>query len=99
MRDKCLRNELMDVKSINLPDLDSKKIFFNETESYIYATYLKPGYHQLLIYDPTLDRIFCKDFVVNLNTREDIYPEFPILEGMKIKKRVKWIWRSWLQDQ
>lgn len=89
----------MDVKSINLPDLDAKYVFQNECENYIYAAYLKPGYHQLLIYDPAMDRIFCKDFVVDLNTREDIYPEFPILEGMQIKKRVKWIWRAWIQDQ
>ena len=36
-------------------------------EWYVYAAYLKPGYHKLLIYDPEMDRAFCKDFIVMLN--------------------------------
>lgn len=51
-----------------------------------------------MIYDPALDRAFCKDFILNLNQREDIYPEYPILEGMNMKKRVQWVWRKWKTD-
>jgi len=45
-----------------------------------------------------LERAFCKDFILNLNLREDIYPEYPILEGAKTIKRVQNVWRSWLED-
>jgi len=77
MKNKCLNNELMDVKNINLPDF-SKDL--KDKDYYVFAGFLKPGYHQLLIYDPQLERAYCKDFVVNLNLREDIFPEFPSKE-------------------
>ena len=86
----------MGVKSINVPNFDKIK---SDTDMYIYATFLKPGYHKVLIYDPAMDRAFCKDFIVGLNDREDIFPEFPVLEGMVVKKRVQWIWRKWVPDK
>jgi hypothetical protein len=33
----------------------------------MFAEFCKPGYHQILIYDPEIDRAFVKDFVVHLN--------------------------------
>jgi hypothetical protein len=42
LRDKCTRNELMDVKSINLPDLS---VDLKDGEFFIFANILKPGYH------------------------------------------------------
>ena len=95
MKDKCLRNELMDVKSINLPDFTTIQ---KNKDTYIYAAFLSPGYHQLLIYDPLLERAFCKDFMVNLNLREDLFPEYPILPGARVKKRVQNVWRMWTED-
>ena len=86
MRDKCLRNELMDVECINNPDLCSN---LKNSDVYIYADFLKPGYHQLLIFDPLLERAYCKDFMLNLNLREDIFPEYPVMEGYKIKARLR----------
>jgi hypothetical protein len=41
-----------------------------------------------MIYDPVIERAFVKDFVINLNLREDIYPEFPLLEAANKIKRV-----------
>jgi len=38
----CLENELMDVKNINPPDFD---LDLYEKDYYVYAGYLKPGYH------------------------------------------------------
>lgn len=74
----------MDVKNINMPDfntedLDKKKLF-------IYACFLKPGYKKFLIYDPKINRAFVKDFVVNLNLREDYFPEYPFKEITQRKK-------------
>ena len=95
VRDKCLKNELMDVKNINTPDFDKDQ---NDSDWYMYASYLKPGYHQLLIYDPQLEKAFVKDFVVNLNLREDIFPEFPNKEKDPMPKRIANVWRFWLDD-
>ena len=67
----------MDMRLINMPDLNTPQ---DNNDIYVYADFLKPGYHQLLIYDPSLDRGFCLDFVVNLNLREDLFPEYPILD-------------------
>jgi len=42
MRDKCLKNELMDIKAINMPDLSTNQ---SKSDIYIYAGFIKPGYH------------------------------------------------------
>ena len=34
---------------------------------FMFAEFCKPGYHQILIYDPEIDRAFVKDFVIHLN--------------------------------
>ena len=86
LRDKCYRNELMDILCINNPDLCAD---LANSDCYVYAEFLKPGYHQLLIFDPLFERAYCKDFMVNINMREDLFPEFPIINGTNIKQRVK----------
>ena len=85
----------MDIKTINIPDLETEH---GNANIYIYAEYLRPGYHQLLIYDPLIDKAYCKDFIVNLNTREDMYPEYPIIEGMKMGKGIKNVFECWYND-
>ena len=42
MNDKCSKNELMDIKTINIPDLSKSRW---DSGVYVYAEYLKPGYH------------------------------------------------------
>jgi len=69
------------------------------SDVYVYADFLKPGYHQLLIFDPLLERAYCKDFMVNINLREDLFPEFPIIDGIKIKERVKNVFEQWKEDR
>ena len=67
----------MDIKTINIPSLK-----YNEDENlevHVYAGFLKPGYHQLLIYDPQMGKAYYKDFIINLNLREDLYPEYPTI--------------------
>jgi len=51
-----------------------------------------------LIYDPQVHKAYCKDFIVNLNKREDLYPEYPIIEGMKMTKRIKNVFETWKDD-
>ena len=64
----------MDVKNINIPDFSQD---LKDKDIFVFSCMLKPGYHQIIIYDPLLERAYCKDFVVNLNLREDIFPEYP----------------------
>ena len=82
----------MDIKSINIPDLSfipTKEIPNQITEIYIFAQFLIPGYHKILIYDPETQRAYCKDFTVDLNLREDLYPEYPVIEGQKMRKGIR----------
>lgn len=46
---------------------------------YVFATYLKPGYHQIMIYDPQIDKAFCQEFIVEFDNCIEIYPELPIV--------------------
>jgi hypothetical protein len=101
--DKCLKNELMDIKSINLPDLSyvpakGKELDYSHDDVYVFSAFAKPGHHQVLIYDPKNNKAFCKDFMVNLNLREDVFPEFPILEGMNMRKGIKNVFELWRDE-
>jgi len=33
-------------------------------QHYAFATFLEPGFHQFIIYDPQTNRAFCKEFVI-----------------------------------
>ena len=37
--------------------------------------------------------------MVNINLREDLFPEFPIIEGMKIRPRIKDVFEQWKEDR
>ena len=91
----------MDVKSINIPDLSfvpTKEKPNKVTEIYIFASFIKPGYHQILIYDPLKHKAYCKDFTVNLNLREDLYPEYPVIEGKIMKKGIRNVFEQWKEE-
>ena len=36
--------------------------------------------------------------MVNMNLREDLFPEFPIMEGVQIKIRIKNVFDEWKED-
>jgi hypothetical protein len=96
-----MKNELMDVKSVNIPELhkaSKEKRPLEDSDIYIYAEFVKPGYHQFVIYDPIVEKAYCKDFVVNLNLREDIYPEYPVIQGMNMKKGIKDVFEPWKEE-
>ena len=52
----------------------------------------------MLIYDPELKKAYYKDLLVNLNLREDLYPEYPVIEGMKMKRGVKNVFETWKEE-
>jgi len=61
LEDKCMKNELIDIKNINMPDWSQDQ---DDKDWFCFSANLQPGYHKVLIYDPKLERAFCKDFVV-----------------------------------
>ena len=63
----------------------------------MFADFMKPGYHQLLIYDPKANRAYCKDFIVNMNTKDNIFPEYPLHDKTPLKK-VSNVWRKCKDD-
>lgn len=115
LQDKCLKNELTEMHLVNLPDalvkwkerMDAKgKILIEEDcSTFVYAEYLPPGLHQLIIYCPKTQRAFCKEFIVDLN-QCDSYPDMPhilkeVVEVGKPKKMPKSncnVWRKWRHD-
>ena len=101
LNDKCCNNTIQDVLNINLPyDLNKKQEVPQECKSFIYAAYLPPGLHQLVLYCPVTKRAFCKDIIVDLSTL-DPYPEFPTKIKPPIKKFKKTranVWRKWRED-
>ena len=52
----------------------------------------------MVIYDPLVEKAFCKDFMLSLNQREDIFPEYPLLYGVEIIRKIKNVWKAWLED-
>ena len=91
----------MDIKSINLPDMSfvpTAEKPFSDANIYVYATFAKPGHHQILIFDPYNGKAFCKDFMVNLNSREDVFPEYPIIEGTHMRKGVRNMFDKWKDE-
>ncbi len=92
----ALNNELYDLKVINLPNLVDQKN--NSQNWYTFAGFFNAGYHQILIYDPLINRAFCKDFVLYLNKRDFVYPEYPTPQGSVIQKNVPNMWSKWLED-
>ena len=35
---------------------------------------------------------------MNLNLREDLYPEYPVIEGMKMKRGIKNVFEKWKEE-
>lgn len=90
------RNELTDVGTVNFPRLDDYNI--ERQEWFTFAGFFRPGYHQVLIYDPKYERAFCKDIIVKQNMRDFIYPEYPIPLVKVAAKVVPDMWRTWIED-
>ena len=51
-----------------------------------------------MIFDPKLERAFCKDFMVGLNTRSDLFPEYPMIDGMRMKKKGVDVFENYIVD-
>lgn len=45
-----------------------------------------------------IQRAFCKDVVININSRDFVYPEYPMPEKISAQKVVPNMWRKWIED-
>ena len=67
---KCNRNQVMRTHSVNLPTCVRDEHVPQAAASsshYVFAAYLEPGLHQIVIYDPLLDEAYCHEFIVELD--------------------------------
>lgn len=76
LHDKSKNNEITGAQEVNMPADMEKAIANEKTVPFVYVSFLPPGIHQLLIYCPLTDRLFCKEVVINVNCCE-ILPQFP----------------------
>jgi len=77
LNQKCNQNLVHDVLALNpLACLKSKEHLSPCKNSFVYAAWLKPGYHQFVIYEPIEERAFCQEIFVE-PSRYEAYPELP----------------------
>lgn len=96
LSDLALNNELADMRVINLPDLNEQNI--EKQDWFTFGGFVAAGYHQLLIFDPKYKRAYCKDLVIKLNKRDQVYPEYPSPPLDDFKKHVPNMWAAWIED-
>ena len=64
----------------------------------MFQAVLKPGFHQFAIYDPLSDRVFVKEFVLDLNNEFIPCPELPRTFAESEAPKPKYVWLPWKQD-
>lgn len=82
LHQKCNRNQILQIHSINQPECvqdPEAPMESDGSDHYVFAELLDPGFHQLIIYDPELHKAFCKEFIVDYNHQQVLYPELPKL--------------------
>ena len=65
--DKCKKNDIIDMMTINYPESISQRSSPPSKSLYCYANFLPPGLHSFIIFDPYLRKAFCKTMVVDHN--------------------------------
>ena len=55
MKDMCQNNTMMDVTTVNEPEIFNEK----SQNTWVYAAYLPAGHHHFLLYCPATKRVFC----------------------------------------
>lgn len=97
LSDQILDNQLTDVRAFNFPNL--KVTTVEKQDWFTFAAFVPAGYHQVLIYDPLLERAFCKDMVVKQNERDFVYPEYPVPSTNLKQKVVQNVWRKFIETK
>lgn len=64
LRDKVHRNELVDISCLSSPK--NIKSVSHASRLYVFADYLPPGHHQVIVYCPVSDTFWFKDFMIDL---------------------------------
>jgi len=102
LHQKCNKNQILQTQSINQPECIQDPEAKIETQSathYAYGAMLEPGYHQLIVYDPLLNKAFCTEFLVDLNPHQIIYPDLPFcLEEISVVEQLPPVFDKWIRD-
>ena len=68
-------------------------------QHYAFATFLEPGFHQFIIYDPQTNRAFCKEFVIEYQHQQVLFPEMPnIIDGAALVEKLPPVYHKWKID-
>lgn len=98
---KCNRNSIYSVHNVNQPDCIRNAQAEPEEPGdthYVFAAYLKPGYHQFFIYDPLVDKVYCQEFVVEQDNCIQIYPELPRVNKKLLTLVLPPVFKKWIRD-
>lgn len=99
---KCYKNQLHQTHSVNVPNCVSDSKSFMEPDGsshYVFACMAEAGYHQIIIYDPLLNKAFCKEFIVEHTDQWMLFPELPkMIEVVKPEKPLPPVFHKWIHD-
>lgn len=99
---KCNQNHVIQTQPINQPPcVSDPKAAYESPNSrhYAFATFLKPGHHRFIIYDPLLNRAFCNEFIQDINLHQMFYPELPVyIPEEKQKEKYPPVFTPWIRD-
>lgn len=76
---KCNENQREPIYHVNAPECVQHRYAApveDGADHYVFGTFLEPGHHQFIIYDPLLGKAFCQEFVIELDLLQELYPEF-----------------------
>lgn len=66
---------------------------------YVFATFLEPGYHQFIIYDPLVEKAYCQEMVIEFNDYQLLYPEMPkLIEQLQKLQVLPPVFKKWIRD-
>lgn len=98
---KCNKNSIYSVHNINQPECILDEFAGLEEPGdghYVFASFLKPGYHQFYIYDPLVDKAFCQEFVIEQDNCFELYPELAKVNKQLLKATLPEVFKKWIRD-
>ena len=103
MHHKCYNNNILDMKVINEPKCVTEKNAkpeetANDCKNYAFAAFLKPGYHQVLIYDPHIHKAFCQEIIIDINHNQVLFPDLPFVLKHDDELQLPDVFRKWTRD-
>lgn len=98
---KCNQNSIMDLHTVNQPLSVADEHAEPEPanwQNYVFAGFMEPGFHQIIIYDPLLEKAYCKEFLVDFRNLQEHYPEIPraIADSDSDRSKLPNVFAKWI---